>query len=48
MLYMINWISPKDGRNLYYQNGQIGKISEILPSKALYETKLNEIKWILK
>lgn len=48
MLYMINWISPKDGHHLYYQDRQMGKIGEKLPSKTLYETKLSEIKWFLK
>lgn len=45
---MINWISPKDGSHFYNQDYQIGKISDKMPSKTLYETKLCEIKWILK
>jgi len=43
---MINWLSPTEGRQVYYPN-EI-KLGEVMPSKTLYQVKLTEIKWLLK
>lgn len=43
---MINWISPKEGRQFYYMDGERGGGEG--PSMMLYEVKLGEIKWVLK
>jgi len=43
---MINWLSPMDGKQVYYPE-EI-ELGEVLPSKMLYQLKLTEIKWLLK
>ena len=46
ILFMINWLPPSEGRQIYYPE-EI-KLGEVLPNKALYQIKLTEIKWLLK
>ena len=44
--FLVNWLPPAQAQDVYYP--QKIEFGEILPSTALYEVKLAEIRWHLK